>query len=180
MPSGQGNAALGFGVLSNELRVFSKDLREGMMALTRQIHDLVAEVSVILQESRYDRVFAEAALAAPDHAQLHTVLERREARHGERADRIASLRRGLRLAIDDAARLVELGGVLAKSAKIEAAYGAGFASSLGQVSGEFDGIVEEIRSSLDSLRRSGFFGGVHEDHADHFRGWRAQVDGDRP
>ena len=154
-----GNAALGFGVLSNELRVFSKDLREGMMALTRQIHDLVAEVSVILQESRYDRVFAEAALAAPDHAQLHTVLERREARHGERADRIASLRRGLRLAIDDAARLVELGGVLAKSAKIEAAYGAGFASSLGQVSGEFDGIVEEIRSSLDSLRRSGFFGG---------------------
>ena len=75
---------------------------------------------------------------------MHTVLERREARHGERADRIASLRRGLRLAIDDAARLVELGGVLAKSAKIEAAYGAGFASSLGQVSGEFDGIVEEI------------------------------------
>ena len=26
-----GNAALGFGVLSNELRVFSKDLRESMM-----------------------------------------------------------------------------------------------------------------------------------------------------
>ena len=62
--------------------------------------------------------------------------------------------------------------MLAKSAKIEAAYGAGFASSLGQVSGEFDGIVEEIRSSLDSLRRSGFFGECREEnHADHFRGW---------
>lgn len=81
------------------------------------------------------------------------------ARRSEREERIAMLRRGLRLAVDDAARLVELGGVLAKSAKIEAAYGAGFASSLSQVSGEFDGIVEEIRSSLENLRRSGFFGG---------------------
>ena len=72
---------------------------------------------------------------------------------------ISTLRRDLRMAVDEAARLVELGGVLAKSAKIEAAYGAGFAASLSQVSGEFDGIVEEIRSSLDKLRHSSFFGG---------------------
>jgi hypothetical protein len=62
--------------------------------------------------------------------------------------------------------LVELGGVLAKSAKIEAAYGQSFAVPLAQVSGEFDGIVEEIRVSLESLRHSAFLpdvepAGVH-------------------
>ena len=55
--------------------------------------------------------------------------------------------------------MVELGGVLAKSAKIEAAYGQSFAASLAQVSGEFDGVVEEIRGSLEALRRSAFFTG---------------------
>lgn len=154
-----GNAALGFGVLSNELRVFSKDLRESMMSLTQLIHDLVGEVSVILQESRQDELFRKTVAGCPDNVKLGAVLECREVRHDERAARISALRRGLRLAVDDAARLVELGGVLAKSAKIEAAYGAGFATSLGQVSGEFDGIVEEIRTSLDNLRRSSFFGG---------------------
>jgi len=154
-----GNAALGFGVLSNELRVFSRDLRESMMALTRLIHDSVSEVSVILQESRQDELLRRAAAAIPESAQLRAVVERRELRRAVRVDRIAVLRRELRLAVEDAARLVELGGVLAKSAKIEAAYGAGFATSLGQVSGEFDGIVEEIRSSLDKLQHSSFFGG---------------------
>ncbi len=154
-----GNAALGFGVLSNELRVFSKDLRESMMTLTRLIHESVAEVSVILQESRQDELFRRTAALRPDDRQLAVVLDRRDRRHAEREERIAVLRRELRMAVDDAARLVELGGVLAKSAKIEAAYGAGFATSLGQVSGEFDGIVEEIRASLDKLRHSSFFGG---------------------
>lgn len=154
-----GNAALGFGVLSNELRVFSKDLRESMISLTRLIHDLVGEVSVILQESRQDALFRRTVAQCPGNPMLDAVLERRETLRDVRVKRISGLRRSLRLAVDDAARLVELGGVLAKSAKIEAAYGAGFATSLGQVSGEFDGVVEEIRSSLDILRRSKFFGG---------------------
>jgi methyl-accepting chemotaxis protein len=153
-----GNSALGFGVLSNELRVFSKDLRESMISLTRLIHELVAEVSVVLQESRQDTVFRRTAAECVGNPLLDEVLERRSQRHDTHVARISSLRRGLRLAVDDASRLVELGGVLAKSAKIEAAYGAGFATSLGQVSGEFDGVVEEIRSSLENLRRSNFFG----------------------
>jgi len=154
-----GNAALGFGVLSNELRVFSKDLREGMMVLTRLIHDSVSEVSVILQDSRQDALFRRAAEAAPGNPGLAAVVSRRDIRRSAHEERIGQLRRDLRLAVEDAARLVELGGVLAKSAKIEAAYGAGFAASLGQVSGEFDGIVEEIRASLDNLRHSSFFRG---------------------
>lgn len=154
-----GTAALGFGVLSNELRSFSSHLRETMLALNELIPAAVAGVSVLLQDSRCNAFFAATARESPANPRLKQVLERREQRTNESLANLARLRRALSSSVDDAFRLVELGGVLAKSAKIEAAYGAGFSASLSQVSGEFDGIVEEIRGSLDTLRRSSFFKG---------------------
>ena len=153
-----GTAALGFGVLSNELRVFSQDLRTCMQSLTGLIHACVNEVSVMLQNLRYTRLVREAAELAP-HSRAGAILRRREEELQRRNESLSTVRRQLRRALEDAFRLVELGGVLAKSAKIEAAYGQGFAGSLAQVSGEFDGIVEEIRSSLENLRKSAFFTG---------------------
>lgn len=154
-----GTAARGFGVLSNELRSFSSQLRDTMLSLNGLIHGSVEEVSVLLQDSRYNRVLLATAVGAPSGSRLHAVIERRNQRTVECRGRLSKVRRALRSSIDDACRLVELGGVLAKSAKIEAAYGAGFSASLAQVSGEFDGVVEEIRVSLDTLRRSNFFKG---------------------
>ena len=153
-----GTAALGFGVLSNELRVFSQDLRNCMASLTRQIHDCVVELSVVLQDNRQAAFLAEALRLAPGSA-ARTALQRRQAENAEHARRLARLRLQLQRALEDAFRMVELGGVLAKSAKIEAAYGQSFAAPLAQVSGEFDGVVEEIRISLEALRRSAFFTG---------------------
>lgn len=150
-----GTAALGFGVLSNELRVFSQDLRNCMASLTTLIHDCVNEVSVVLQDIRHTRLLREAAEMAPESAVVK-VLAQREAENEKHDQQLASLRKQLKRALEDAFQMVELGGVLAKSAKIEAAYGQTFAVPLAQVSGEFDGIVEEIRSSLESLRRSAF------------------------
>lgn len=154
-----GTAALGFGVLSNELRVFSQDLRNCMEALTGLIHDCVNEVSVVLQDTRQTRLLEQAAQLAPGQPALARVLRTREQSGEEHAQRLGSLRRQLKRALEDAFQMVELGGVLAKSAKIEAAYGQSFAPALAQVSGEFDGIVEEIRSSLETLRRSAFVAG---------------------
>lgn len=154
-----GTAALGFGVLSNELRSFSGQLRETMLSLNGLIHASVGEVSVLLLDSRYSSIFSAAAALVPESARLRAVIERREARTDEYRAKLSVLRRSLRSSVEDAFRLVELGGVLAKSAKIEAAYGASFSVSLSQVSGEFDGIVEEIRGSLDTLRKSRFFRG---------------------
>lgn len=153
-----GNAALGFGVLSNELRVFSQDLRECMAALTALIHACVGEVSVVLQDLRHTRLLRAAVDASP-RAGVRRVLASREDENDEHARRLSQLRKQLKQALEEAFRMVELGGVLAKSAKIEAAYGQSFAGALAQVSGEFDGIVEEIRASLESLRRSAFFTG---------------------
>ncbi|WP_306603785.1 chemotaxis protein [Azonexus sp.] len=151
-----GTAALGFGVLSNELRTFSQDLRSCMGALTVLIHRCVTEVSVVLQDIRKTRLLSEA-VSLSALSKLNPVVVRRERENIEHQERLAALRRQLLRALDDAFQLVELGGVLAKSAKIEAAYGQSFAASLAQVSGEFDGVVEEIRNSLLALRHSEFF-----------------------
>lgn len=154
-----GTAALGFGVLSNELRVFSQDLRTCMDALTGLIHACVNEVSVTLQDIRFSRLLGGAAEMAPNQSAIAGVLRRRAQENEQHAQQLSTLRRQLKRALEDAFQMVELGGVLAKSAKIEAAYGQSFAGSLAQVSGEFDGVVEEIRGSLESLRRSAFFTG---------------------
>jgi hypothetical protein len=153
-----GTAALGFGVLSNELRVFSQDLRTCMESLTELIHACVGEVSIILQDIRLTRLLAEAARIVPQSA-APEILAQHDARNEMHAGKLSLLRSQLKRALEDAFQMVELGGVLAKSAKIEAAYGQSFALPLAQVSGEFDGIVEEIRGSLESLRRSPFFTG---------------------
>lgn len=153
-----GNAARGFGVLSNELRVFSQDLRDSMASLTQLIHSCVNEVSHVLQDIRHTRLLRQAVELSPV-ARLAEVLAAREVENERHRQRLASLRKQLKRALDDAFQIVELGGVLAKSAKIEAAYGQSFAVPLAQVSGEFDGIVEETRASLESLRRSAFFTG---------------------
>ena len=153
-----GTAALGFGVLSNELRVFSQDLRNCMESLTGLIHGCVSEVSIVLQDIRFTRLLSEAALICPNST-APAILAQREAENEMHAGKLAALRNQLKRALEDAFQMVELGGVLAKSAKIEAAYGQSFAAPLAQVSGEFDSIVEEIRTSLESLRRSAFFTG---------------------
>lgn len=151
-----GTAALGFGVLSNELRAFSQDLRTCMGSLTVLIHRCVNQVSIVLQGGWQMRLLKEAVRSV-DQAHLHQVVAQREKQNIEHQEALTASRRQLLRALDDAFQLVELGGVLAKSAKIEAAYGQDFAASLAQVSGEFDGVVEEIRSSLLALRHSDFF-----------------------
>jgi len=157
-----GTAARGFGVLSNEFRTFSQDLRSGMAALTGMVYGCVREVSLSLQDLRLTRLLREANQLAPQAA-LSAILSRREQQDISHAENLRRLRRQLRLALDDAFQMVELGGVLAKSAKIEAAYGQGFAAALAQVSGEFDQIVEEIRQALGILRRSAFFTGNRDE-----------------
>ena len=57
----------------------------------------------------------------------------------------------LRAAVEETQQLVELGGVLARSAKIEAAYGGGFSPALMQVSTDFAEVIAQIKRSLEVL-----------------------------
>jgi hypothetical protein len=67
---------------------------------------------------------------------------------------MAALNRRLSHLIADTAQLVELGSVLARSAKIEAAYGGGFSASLMQVSSDFERTIGEIQRSFESLTKN--------------------------
>ncbi len=152
-----GTTALGFGVLSNELRVFSQDLKSAMGGLSGVIHEAVTEVSVVLKDQRLISLLNRAQEESGGNARVAAALELRQKQMVEHQSQLRAHRRQLKMVMENVAQLVELGGVLAKSAKIEAAYGQGFSNALGQVSGEFDGVVEDIRHSLVNLNKSEFF-----------------------
>ena len=69
----------------------------------------------------------------------------------EHHGRLRALDQRLRAAVEETQQLVELGGVLARSAKIEAAYGGGFRPALVQVSTDFAGVIAQIKRSLEVL-----------------------------
>lgn len=149
-----GQSALGFGVLSNELRRFATDLEQQMIALGQATSGSVVTVTAMVKETHVVRML-ERARAQCDGAGREIIddfLRRRRATTlSDRHDQVAALNRNLSMMIESTASLVEMGGVLARSAKIEAAYGGVFSQSLKQVSSDFEGTIGEIRKSLDSL-----------------------------
>jgi len=151
-----GQSALGFGVLSNELRGFALDLQKQMNLLREMTHASVTTVTALVKEARVTRLLertrAESGAAgrAVIDACLHAHQGLGDAR---RREQVAALHRRLAQAIADTTQLVELGSVLARSAKIEAAYGGPFAASLMQVSSDFERTIAEIRRSLEQLVR---------------------------
>jgi hypothetical protein len=147
-----GNAALGFGVLSNELRRFAQDLTRHMASLRDMTSGSVGCVTGVVQQQRYCRFMAEALrLSAPDLPGAREVRRRGAARLAEQEARLRTLDMRLRTAVEETQQLVELGGVLARSAKIEAAYGGTFSPALMQVSTDFAEVIANIKRSLETL-----------------------------
>lgn len=151
-----GQSALGFGVLSNELRRFATDLEQQMIALGQATAGSVVTVTAMVKEAHIVSVM-ERAHAQSDGAGRE-IIDKFLRRHlattlSDRLDKVAALNRNLAMMIESTASLVEMGGVLARSAKIEAAYGGGFSQSLKQVSSDFEDTIGEIRKSLDSLSK---------------------------
>ncbi|MDD5247840.1 MAG: chemotaxis protein [Rhodocyclaceae bacterium] len=149
-----GQSALGFGVLSNELRRFATELEQQMIALGQATSGSVVTVTAMVKEAHVVRMLERARAECDGRGRdaLDALLRRhRETTLTDRRDQVAALNRNLAMMIESTARLVEMGGVLARSAKIEAAYGGGFSQSLKQVSSDFEGTIGEIRKSLDSL-----------------------------
>lgn len=151
-----GQAALGFSVLSNELSRFATDLQRQMEILRQMTHGSVASVTAVVRSDRLDRVVERLRVEASGQARdvIDRYLRARSsAARQARQEVIATQERRLNQTIADTTQLVEMGSVLARSAKIEAAYGGGFAAALMQVSSDFERIIGEIHRSLASLSR---------------------------
>lgn len=150
-----GQNALGFGVLSNELRRFAMDLQHQMELLRETTYSSVATVTGLLKQARLSRIMDRALQASSGVGRrLIEAHQRRMDLVDSQQEQMAALNRKLSQLIYDTAQIVELGSVLARSAKIEAAYGGGFASPLTQVSTDFEQIIGEIQRSLDKLTKT--------------------------
>jgi methyl-accepting chemotaxis protein len=152
-----GQSALGFGVLSNELRRFATDLQQQMDALREATYGSVSTVTTVVKQSRISRLLERARIEALGEGKnliQELVHSRDESTLARSNEQMAALNRRLSHMIADTTQLVELGSVLARSAKIEAAYGGGFSTSLMQVSSDFEKIIGEIQRSLESLTKN--------------------------
>ena len=148
-----GNAALGFGVLSNELRRFAQDLTRHMASLRDMTSGSVGSVTgVVQQQQRNSAILAAAIRLSGDGVPgVKDARKRGATRLAEQQAKLRTLDMRLRAAVEETQQLVELGGVLARSAKIEAAYGGGFSPALMQVSTDFAEVIAQIKRSLEVL-----------------------------
>ncbi len=151
-----GQSALGFGVLSNELRRFAMDLQRQMTQLRETTYGSVATVTALVKQARLNNVLERARREATGIGR-GVIDEFMRGRHGfahaRQREQIGALNRRLSQMIADTSQLVELGSVLARSAKIEAAYGGPFSAALMQVSSDFENTIGEIQRSLASLSK---------------------------
>lgn len=162
-----GRAALGFGVLSNELRVFAQDLTRQMGELKELTAVSVDMVTKMLMRKRNNAYIAHAVQLSEEgqaeyfHAGVKSRLNEGIAEFQRLRTDLHVMDRKTRQAFAEIARSVEMGGVLARSAKIEAAYGGTFSAPLMQVSTDFSEIINRIKQSLDLL--------AHERIVEHSR-----------
>ena len=151
-----GQTALGFGVLSNELRRFAMDLQKQMSQLREATYGSVATVTALVKQARLNRVMERARKesSGAGRSLIEEFLRNRQGTaYARQRDQIVTLNRRLSQMIADTTQLVELGSVLARSAKIEAAYGGQFSSALMQVSSDFERTIGEIQRSLENLTK---------------------------
>lgn len=150
-----GQSALGFGVLSHELRQFATDLQRQMENLKRSTHEGVAAMTGQVRQVRIERILQDARNRSGQRgrATIDQCLRMRDAAACFQATDGSFQERHLSQQISDTLQLVELGSVLARSAKIEAAYGGGFSVALMQVSSDFEQVIGEIQGVLAGLTK---------------------------
>ena len=146
-----GKLALGFGVISDELRTFSKDLTTTMRVLMNLSYGSVAIVS---QFQRYSHV--NYILQTTEKASQHQLVRQRLAFSNKK---LAELETGLNKVYQDLARYIDdaetagrFGSVIARSLKIEATYGGGFHQILAQFATEFSYYIDSIPGILQQIQ----------------------------
>ncbi len=148
-----GRAALGFGVLSNELRGFSVQLGEQMTGLRQVTSGSVKLVTDLVKQARRIRLLERTDAQSQGRARAILLKVSGNGIQEAGGNELKALRLDLTRRLDDTWRLAELGAVLARSAKIEAAYGGAFSVPLMQVSTDFEKIIGAIKESLESLKK---------------------------
>lgn len=143
----------GFSVVSRELRRLAGAFEAGMDGLDRIISELAGRLAQSIRDRRI-LAYIEATVATEDpHPCLWTTLEHVIAKHNAIDEAIATQWRKMAKDIGDLERLAVTGGLLARSAKIEAAYGGDVARILTQVADQVERAMREIVDRLETIRK---------------------------
>ena len=147
-----GKTALGFGVISKELRVLAVDLTHLMHDLKADAYESVNLITVLLRQERRKVLLDSARQNLSRHQDaLALVIETQQKEQASQRQLISQLRVKLLEKLDDARRICQFGIAISRSAKIEAAYGAGYSLQLSDVSSDFDQNIHAILPALDLL-----------------------------
>jgi hypothetical protein len=151
-----GNVALGFGVISDELRMFSKALTSNMEALIQLSYASIQTISLHRRHLRMNSLIAFAAekITNPElKGCLRLSLEQSMQLRSNTLHTYEHLQRLLH----DAEETSRFGSVISRSLKIEATYGGIFSHMLAQIAADF-GIIyrcysRPYRSIKKTMRR---------------------------
>lgn len=147
-----GEVALGFGVISKELRTLSVELTGLMQALSADAYLAVNLISDQLRRERRQQLLqtTQTQLQRPSAA-LDAVVAERKALFLARAQQVREVRLRLLDQLEEARKLCQFGTAISRSAKIEAAYGREYGRALAEVSQEFDQKIQTILPSIETL-----------------------------
>ncbi|MFC3626549.1 methyl-accepting chemotaxis protein [Vogesella amnigena] len=147
-----GEVALGFGVISKELRTLSVELTRLMQALSTDAYLAVNLISDQLRRERRQQLLqtTQTQLQRPSAA-LDAIVAERKTLFLARAQQVREVRLRLLDQLEEARKLCQFGTAISRSAKIEAAYGREYGRALAEVSQEFDQKIQTILPSIETL-----------------------------
>ncbi len=148
-----GDVALGFCVISDELRLFSKTLTKTMQALMQLSYASVQTVSLHQRHLRMNKLMALASqqIESTTHCvNLHHNIER----EAQLRKNTLETYEGLQNYLSEAEEASRFGSVIARSLKIEATYGGSFSHLLAQISLDFGLFIDAIPDIISRLSKN--------------------------
>ncbi len=158
-----GDLARGFGVLSNELRAYTRQVTTSMKCLSEVSFCIVGEVSALLRKAHNLRLIEKTQQelrVLGKESLLDPVLERASQECLDRTHQLGRLHRELGSAVEEAQNLGQLGSVLASAARIEVAYAGVFSAELKDVTVEFGSAIEQIVAAVEQVKAAARAQGV--------------------
>ncbi|BEV71639.1 MULTISPECIES: hypothetical protein [unclassified Paludibacterium] len=148
-----GANARGFGVISSELRDFSKVLHGEMATLGESGGHLIDLESQRLKMARQVALISQTC-AALAHCGLEGALAQKRQIGEQVGKRVEQEHEQMRENMARAYQACLYGSVLARSAQIEAAYAGAHGNALTLASQEFTHYIDDILDSLESLKKA--------------------------
>lgn len=148
-----GEAASGFGVISNELRQFGRELTDEMRQLNDASASLVDLASRQMRQVRQQGLLQRAAGDEPPGASLLDALRRGESRGRQIDHAVHDTLQQMSDFVALAYQSCLFGTVIARAARIEAAHAGSSGQVLTSTSNEFAEHVDRVLGSLEQLRQ---------------------------